>query len=115
MAANLREPETSELQRTFQALCTAFVINCELNASVNACGFIGGKLVPEFGGLLVFAAAFCQQRQFAARLPVVFFREAEINGLRARGVGPLGIAAPLQITRESEQVQTLRCAAVVRS
>jgi hypothetical protein len=71
-STNLREREVGELQRIVQALCTALVMNCELHACVNACGFVGGKLVPEFGGLLVFAAPFRQERQFSARLPVVF-------------------------------------------
>src|ERR1700686_3235143 len=99
---NLRECEAGELQRTFEALCAPFVIDCELHASVNACGFIGGELVPEFGSLLVFTAPFRQKREFAAGLPVVLPWQATVNGLRARGMRSLGIAAPLQITRESE-------------
>jgi hypothetical protein len=93
--ANLRERELGELQRGFQTLCTPLVMDCELHAGVNACGVIGGKLVPDFGSLLVVAAPFCQQREFAARLPVVFPGQAEIDGLRAGGVRSLRIAAPL--------------------
>jgi hypothetical protein len=67
--------------------------------------------VPQSRSLIVLSAALCQQRQLAARLSVMLFGQAEIDGLRAGRMGALRIAAPLQIAGKPEEIQALEIAA----
>jgi len=73
-----------------------FVVNGQLFASVNAVVHIGNDLQPDLGGARVFAAALGHQRKIAARLRAKFRWQPHRQGLCARGMRPIGIAAPLQ-------------------
>ena len=57
---------------------------------------IGNHVQPYLGGALVFAAALGHQRKIAARLRAEFRRQANRQGLRARGMRAIGVTAPLQ-------------------
>ena len=63
---------------------------------VRVAGRIGSQLVPERGGLVVFAAAFCEERQFAAGLRAKFGGQAEVEGLCAGVVCAIALAALVQ-------------------
>jgi len=71
-----------------------------LFAGVNAILRITSDLVPDFCGEGVFATALGHQRKIAARLRAEFRWQAPRQSLGARGMGPIGVSAPLQKLRE---------------
>src|SRR5260370_7814959 len=96
-----------KLQSALKILPLPLVIDGELLASVHTVALIFHQLVPQSRRLLMLAAALREECQLAARLPVVFLGQTEIDSLRAGRVCPLRIAAPLQKTPKTEQVQPL--------
>jgi len=85
-----------KFSRFGQVSSVTFVVNGQLFASVNAVVQIGNDLQPDLGGARVFAAALGHQRKIAARLRAEFRRQANRQGLRARGMRAIGVTAPLQ-------------------
>jgi len=85
-----------KFSRFGQVSSVTFVVNGQLFASVNAVVQIGNDLQPDLGGARVFAAALGHQRKIAARLRAEFRRQPHRQSLGARGMRPIGIAAPPQ-------------------
>jgi len=89
-----------KFSRFGQVSSVTFVIYGQLFASVNAVMQIGNDLQTDLGGARVFAAALGHQRKVAARLRAEFRRQTHRQSLGARGMGPIGVSAPLQKLRE---------------
>ena len=79
----------------------------ELFTSQNTILWVGSEFEPERGCGGVVAVAFGEQGKLAAGARAEFGGEAEIERLRTSDVGTFGIAAPLEESREPEEIEAV--------
>ena len=108
----LCQAEPGKFRRARRILCAALVMNGELFASQNAIFWVSGELDPECRCGSVIAAAFGKQRKLAAGARAELGGKTEVERLRASDMSAIGIAAPLQKTRQPEQIETLYSIAI---
>src|SRR5580693_10759304 len=92
--------------------CAAFVVDGELFTSHDAVLRVVHEFEPESGGCGMIAAALGQHGKIASRAGSEFVGKAEVERLRTRNVGAIGIAPPLEETREPEEIEAVDSFAV---
>jgi len=85
----------------------AFVIDSQLFAGVNFIPGVSNHFFPDSGGALVFAAPLGHPCQFLLRPATNIAGQPECQGLRASDISARGIAAALEETGESKQIEAI--------
>jgi hypothetical protein len=103
----LGQAQAGKFRRASVILGTAFVMDGQLFTSQHSILWIGDEFKPECGCGGVVAPAFGEQSKLAAGARAEFRGKAEIERLRTSDVGPIGIAAAFEKTRETEEIEAV--------